>query len=321
MSEPEALDCSPDGPDAEIMKSQCGDKPAVKKQESLVLYTRAALSPETRRNKGRPPRPGFKTDSATMGSRRPLKKQLSAVSSSSSQGETYAHAHVYSSNPEIVISGALEPRSAEPDPRTPLPVLPLEPPVEDAENDADTEDNYFQFPNFLYVAQRYRRSSLVRMDAVKQPGGSSAQGNEDACRSISVHGSLDLPKKDLSEFREVVSFSAAELKDEDDTITISELRASGGENMLKIPSGFRKRKQKTGRKKRPSLRRLLTASESKLNREELEERHACRKREREERRKERKERKVKEKQRQEELMDKDGVSRSAELSVAKRLRW
>ena len=293
--------------------------PILSKQESLVLYSRAALSPDKMckgSRKGRKPRNLFlkKTNSVgtTKGPRKPLVKQQSEISTGS-----YHFKNTGCTHPEIIISGSVDAPWDDDDsdggPRTPLPVLPIVPPEEnsDDENEADTEDNLCQLPDFLFVAQRYRRSSLVRMDAVKQPGSAAAQ-NDDDCRRISVHGSLDLKRKDLSEFRNAVSFSAAKQKDDDDTITISEIRASGGADMLNIPDAMLgKHKRKGSRRKRPSLRRLLTvASEPKLNREELEERHEYRKKAREERRKERKERKLKEKQKQqEEMYDEYGVSK------------
>ena len=293
-------------------------RPMLPKQESLVLYTRAALSPEKMikgSRKGRKPRPLFLTKNdvsgSTKGQRRPLLKQQSEISTGSYHFENNGCTH-----PEIVISsGSVDQLSDDSDGglRTPLPVLPVVPPEVDTgdENEADTEDNISQLPDFLFVTQRYRRSSLVRMDALKQPGATGGQEDDESCRRISVHGSLDLKRKDLSEFRNAVSFSAAEQKNEDDTVTISEIRALGGSNMLKIPDDiFGKHKGKGPKRKRPSLRRLLTvASEPKLNRQELEERHACRKKEREERRKERRERKLQEKQKmEEEMYDEDGVS-------------
>lgn len=299
-------------------QKEASKRPAISKQESLVLYTRAALSPEKMNRgsqRGRKPRHVFvsKTDkaSAATGQRRPLLKQQSEISTGSYHFENNGCAH-----PEIVISGSVDHNSDDSDgePRTPLPVLPVVPPEVDSgdENEADTEDNLSHLPDFLFVTQRYRRSSLVRMNAVKQPGSIPVHNDDDSCRRISVHGSLDLKRKDLSEFRNAVSFSAAEQKD-DDTVTISEIRQSGGKDMLKIPDEiFGKHRRKLLKKKRPSLRRLLTvASEPKLNRQELEERHACRKKEREERRKERRERKLREKQKEEEEMyDEDGVSQT-----------
>ena len=73
------------------------------------------------------------------------------------------------------------------------------------------------------------------------------------------------------------------------------------------PSKF---KRKGSKRKRPSLRRLLTiAVEPTLDREALEERHNSRKKEKEERKKEKKERKLREKMKlEEEKYDEDGVS-------------
>ncbi len=270
-----------------------------------MLYTKAALSPDTKsrleRRDGRTAEPDGRRPSGRRGRhRRPLLKQQSEMSTgSSSLNDAFWH-----SNPEIVISGENEDDDG---PRTPLPVLPVVPPELDSdENEADNEDNDLQFPDFLLVAQRYRKSSLVRMDAVKlAPPGAANSSGAAKCRRISVHGSLDLPRKDLSEFRNVVSFSAAEQKEENDTITISDIRPS------KFSHHLLGRYKRTRRKKRSSLKRLrlLSGSDTKLNREELEERHAQRKREREERRAERRERKLKEKEQKEEgKFDEDGVS-------------
>ena len=315
----EGLSGEPEDKEEDLNEENEMKTPMLSKQESLVLYSRAALSPEKMckgSRKGRKPRNLFlkKTNSVgtTKGPRKPLIKQQSEISTGS-----YHFENTGCTKPEIIISGSMDAAWDDDDsdggPRTPLPILPIVLPEEnsDDENEADTEDNLSQLPDFLFVAQRYRRSSLVRMDAVKQPGSTAAQSDDD-CRRISVHGSLDLKRKDLSEFRNAVSFSAAEQKDDDDTVTISEIRASGGADMLNIPGEMLgKHKRKGSRRKRPSLRRLLTvASEPKLNREELEERHEYRKKAREERRKERKERKLREKQKeQEEMYDEYGVSK------------
>ena len=116
--------------------------------------------------------------------------------------------------------------------------------------------------------------------------------------------------RDLIKLRKAQSFNAEE-PEEEDTITISEIHPSGKSNMLTVPGETHgKLKRKGSKKNKPSLRRLLTiTTEPQLDREELEERRTCRKKEKEERRKERMERKLREKQkREEEMYDEDGVS-------------
>ena len=306
------------------------------KQESVVLYTQAALSGgKMSIRKGRKPRtvllkqPSNPSDVGT-GLRRPLLKQERRMSTGDRIAMFFSRSHKETNTPDIVISGSVDNENEDEEedgPRTPLPVLPIVLPEGDSdeENQADKlmrdklmRDKMSKLPKFLKVTKRYRRSSLVRMDAVKQPGTNTnaLKGTEEeTCRRISVHGSLDLKKgtlKDLSEFRNAVSFSAADPKEEEDMIAITELNSSGDANLLDIPrEPFGGHRRRGSKKKRPSLRRFLTlAAEPKLNREELEERHSCRKKEREERRKEKRERKLKEKQRmEEEKYDEDGVSK------------
>ena len=313
-------------------------KRTLPKKDSLVLYTQAALSPAKMSpgKKGRRPRTillkqSGDSDEGKTGQRRPLLKQERRVSTGDRIAMFFSRgAHRDANNtataaPEIVISGEIS-EDDEDGAKTPLPVLPVFPPERESVDEGfaagpgpsgPARDKASKLPNFLKVTKRYRRSSLVRMDAVKQTGRDSLKGTEEEqYRRISVHGSLDLKKnafKDMSEFRNALSFSAADPKD-DDTIAITELHSSGGSNMLEIPQeGFGPHRRKSSKRKRPSLRRLLTIStEPKLNREELEERHNSRRKEREERRKERKERKerkLKEKQRlEEEKYDEEGVS-------------
>ena len=165
----------------------------------------------------------------------------------------------------------------------------LFPPEPDSDDEIQ-ERTADQLPAFLGVTQRYRRSSLVRMDAVKQPTGNLLDtGSEEPVRKLSVHGSLDLPKnslRDLIKLRKAQSFNAEE-PEEEDTITISEIHPSGKNNMLTVPGEIHgKLKRKGSKKKKPSLRRLLTiTTEPQLDREELEERRTCRKKEKEEREK------------------------------------
>ena len=301
------------------------------KQESVVLYTQAALSGgKMSTRKGRKPRtvllkqPSNPSD-VGAGLRRPLLKQERRMSTGDKIANFFSRSHRETNTPDIVISGSVDHENEDEEEdglRTPLPVLPIVLPEVDSdeENQSDKlmKDKMSKLPKFLKVTKRYRRSSLVRMDAVKQPGTNTnaLRGTEeDTCRRISVHGSLDLKKgtlKDLSEFRNAVSFSAADPKEEEDMIAITELNASGDANMLDIPrEPFGSHRRRGSKKKRPSLRRFLTmAAEPKLNREELEERHSSRKKEREERRKEKRERKLREKQRMEaEKYDEDGVSK------------
>ena len=301
-------------------------KPELAKQESLVLYTQAALSggkmSSGKGRMGRRPRPVFiKQISETeapnapgLGRRRALVKQESETDTTvDNTGKQYVLSH--QDTPDIIISGDCDASDEDEDyePRTPLPVLPIIPPEPDSDDEIQ-ERTADQLPAFLGVTQRYRRSSLVRMDAVKQPTGNLLDtGSEEPVRKLSVHGSLDLPKnslRDLIKLRKAQSFNAEE-PEEEDTITISEIHPSGKNNMLTVPGETHgKLKRKGSKKKKPSLRRLLTiTTEPQLDREELEERRTCRKKEKEERRKERMERKLREKQkREEEMYDEDGVS-------------
>ena len=305
-------------------------KPMLPKQESVVLYTQAALSggkmTKGTDRIGRKPRPLLlkqisEAPSSSGNQRNPLLKQQSESGGVDNTGRRIQLTN--QDTPNIIISGDCDPYGSDDDdggPRTPLPVLPVVPPEPDSdeENHADTEDNAQQ-PSFLGVTQRYRRSSLVRMDAIKQTGGNALEASsDDSVRRISVHGSLDLPKntlKDLIGFRNARSFNVADSED-DDTITISELHPSGKTNLLSVPGERRgKFKRKGSKRKRPSLRRLLTiATEPQLDREALEERHNSRKKEKEERKKEKKERKLREKLKwEEEKYDEDGVSISSIL--------
>ena len=287
------------------------------KQESVVLCTQAALSGRIMSaRKGRKPRTILLKRPSDTGQRRPLLKQERRVSTGDRIAMFFSKSQKETTTPDIVISGSVDRTSDEDEDggqRTPLPVLPVVLPEADSDDENPTDRKVSKLPKFLKVTKRYRRSSLVRMDAVKQPATNTLKGIEETCRRISVHGSLDLKKgtlKDLSEFRNAVSFSAADQKDEEDLIAITEF-PSGGANTLDIPrEPWGRHKRKGSKKKRPSLRRFLTiTSEPKLNREELEERHSFRRKEREERRKERRERKLKEKQRmEEEKYDEDGVS-------------
>ncbi len=313
----------------EVSEHEDDQKPMLPKQESLVLYTQAALSggkmSRGSGRKGRRPRPpilpGLSEPSGSSGGqRRPLLKQQSETC----QGIENAGRRLYHQDtPDIVISAEGDGTAMDGDdededddaPLTPLPVLPVVPPEPDSdeENQADVEDNT-QLPAFLEVAQRYRRSSLVRMDAIKQPGTSTLETNtEDSVRRISVHGSLDLPKntfKDLIGFRNARSFNVE--SEDEDTVAIAEIKDPAKSNMLSVPTEMHrgKFKRKGSKRKRPSLRRLLTiAVEPTLDREALEERHNSRKKEKEERKKERKERKLREKRKlEEEMFDEEGVS-------------
>ena len=308
----------------EVSEQDDDQKPMLPKQESIVLYTQAALSggkmAKGTGRMGRRPRPLLlkqisETPSSSSSQRRLLLKQQSETNQGIyNTGKKLQLTH--QDTPNIVISGDCDfyLSDEEDTPKIPLPVLPIVPPEPDSdeENHADTEDNA-QLPSFLGVTQRYRRSSLVRMDAIKQPGGNTLEASAgDSPRRISVHGSLDLPKntlKDLVGFRNARSFNIVDSED-DDTITISEINPSGKSNLLTVP-GERpgKFKRKGSKRKRPSLRRLLTiAVEPQLDREALEERHNSRKKEKEERKKEKKERKLREKMKMEEdKYDEDGV--------------
>ena len=293
------------------------------KQESVVLYTQAALSGGKISRKERKPRtillkhPSDESDVRT-GQRRPPLKQERRVSTGDRIAMFFSRSLKETTpTPDIVISGSVDKASDDDEdgPRTPLPVLPVVLPEVDSDEENQTDKKSTKLPKFLKVTKRYRRSSLVRMDAVKQPGSNTLKGVEDEqVRRISIHGSLDLKKgtlRDLSEFRNVVSFNAADPKEEEDMVDVTEFNPSGGANMLDIPrEPFGQQRRKGSKKKRPSLRRFLTiTAEPKLNREELEERHSCRRKEREDRRKERRERKLREKQRmEEEKYDEDGVS-------------
>ena len=194
----------------EVGEQDDDQKPMLPKQESLVLYTQAALAggkmAKGSGRIGRRPRPLLlKQISETAGSsgsqRSPLLKQRSEINQGiDNTGKKLTH----QDTPNIIISGDGDfyLSDEEDGPKTPLPVLPIVPPEPDSdeENHADTEDNA-QLPSFLGVTQRYRRSSLVRMDAIKQTGGSTLDAaTEDSPRRISVHGSLDLPKNTLKRF-------------------------------------------------------------------------------------------------------------------------
>ncbi len=313
------------------------------KQQSLVLYSQAALSPTkttSSAKKGRKPRTivvqraGDSADSSTS-ARRPLLKQERRISTGDRIAMFFSRGHRETPTPDIIISGSVDEAQEDDDEddgaRTPLPVLPVILPEGDSDDErglaspsssSSPRDKVSKVPKFLKVTKRYRRSSLVRMDAVQKARDSLKGPEEDVYRRISVHGSLDLKKhtllKDMTGFRNALSFSAVEQQkeDDDDTIAITELRSSsGGPNTLEIPKeGFERHRRKGSKKKRPSLRRLLTiAAEPKLNREELEERHNSRRKEREERRKERKERREREKQRlEEQKYDEEGVSISCD---------
>ena len=299
-------------------------RPELGKQESLVLYTQAALSGgkmSTRKGRmGRRPRSILLKQTSEQeggpgpGVRRAFVKQQSETDAGvDNTGRKYLVTH--QETPNIVISGDCDASDEDDDyePRTPLPVLPIILPEPDS--DEETQETISQqLPDFLGITQRYRRSSLVRMDAVKQPTGNLLEtGSDEPVRKLSVHGSLDLPKntlRDLIKLRKAQSFNAED-SEEDDTVTISEIHPSGKSNMLTVPEVTHgKFKRKGSKKKKPSLRRLLTiTTEPQLDREELEERRTCRKKEKEERRKERMERKLREKQkREEERYDEDGVS-------------
>ncbi len=301
-------------------------KPMLPKQESLVLYSQAALSAGRMSSRGsgrkgrRPPRPllltagGSDSPDTSSNQRRPLLKQ----SESTDQGlDNTGRRLTHQDTPDIVISSECDVDVSEADdeddgPRTPLPVLPIVLPEPDS--DDENAPDQAKRPTFLGVTQRYRRSSLVRMDAIKPQGSNTLEANpeEPVRRKISVHGSLDLPKntlKDLIGFRNAKSFNVE--SDDEETVAISELHTSVNNNLLNVPTGkTSKFKRKGSKRKRPSLRRLLTISvEPQLDREALEQRHNSRKKEKEERKKERKERKLREKRRlEEEMYDEDGVS-------------
>ena len=295
-------------------------KPGLAKQESLVLYTQAALAggkmSSGKGRTGRRPRTVLLeqvSEAPGLGSRRGLIKQQSETNTTvDNTGKKYVLSH--QDTPDIIVSGDCDASDEDEDydaPRTPLPVLPIVPPEPDPDDESQGQTS-LQLSAFLGVTQRYRRSSLVRMDAVKQPSANMLDtGSDVPIRKLSVHGSLDLPKntlKDLIGFRKAQSFNAE--SDDEDTVTISELNPSGKSYLLSVPSeSHGKFKRKGPKKKKPRLRRLLTiTTEPTLDREELEERHTCRKKEREERRKEKRERKLREKQKEEEeKYDEDGV--------------
>ncbi len=335
------------------VKTNVGDKSGLPKQESLVLYTQAALSggrmSSGTATPGRRARPALlKQISETPGPLRSPRRRAAVVkqdTETDNTGRKYVLSH--QDTPHIIIStdcdGGAEQDADDGDaddedddgPMTPLPVLPIELPEPDSEDEDDGRNDSEQLSAFLGITQRYRRSSLVRMDAVQQPasGGNALEAPTEApVRKLSVHGSLDLPKntlKDLVGFRKAQSFSAED-SEEDDTVAISDLPFSGKSGIfLRVPGETHgKHKRKGSKKKRPSLRRLLTiTTEPQLDREELEERRNCRKREKEERKKERLEKKKKEKQKEEEeKYDEDGVSislLSPELKCQKekRLWW
>ncbi len=319
-------------------RDNSSDKQSLPKQESLVLYTQAALSGGAMSGgsgrRGRKPRSPIVLHEISearsslgggVGRRRAalVKQQSQLEPHSDDTGKKYLLTH--QDTPNIVISadcdasdedeGDDDDDDGDDGPRTPLPVLPIVLPEPDSEDEGRNDSD--QLSAFLGITQRYRRSSLVRMDAVQQPTSNSTleAPSGEPVRKLSVHGSLDLPKntlKDLMGFRKAQSFSADDSEDEDDTIAISELNPSVQQNMfLTVPGEVvGKHKRKGSKKKRPSLRRFLTiTSEPQMGREELEERRNCRKKEKEERRKERAERKLKEKQKQEEdKYDEDGVS-------------
>ncbi len=313
------------------MIAEDAKKQELPKQESVVLYTQAALrggkmGRGTGRSAKRPctvvlrqvsePASKIQLRKVMKENRmRTLQEERKSIDKGNGLSKNYLS---HGGAPGIVISDLEEMDNGNDDEvsRTPLPVLPVLPPESDSE-DGDEEDNGegggdSLLPSFLSVTQRYRRSSLVRMDAITPPGGTTPVADEDG-RRISVHGSLDIPRPggNALAFRNAVSVDTSEREDTDDMVSISELHTKG--NLLAVPSEkLGRHKRKGSKRNRPSLRRMLTLAVSSappLDREELEEKKLSKKREKEERRKERKERKLKEKlKREAEMYDEEGVS-------------
>ncbi len=322
MAEPteESKDINTENEETEQNSGEQNQRPGLPKQESLVLYTQAAL------------RGGKMGKGTGRQGRRPrtvLLRQISESTSNSlqqhdilrqqSQGsipgkenvpKTLSLPHQDTAPPNIVIStedcDGDDEQEEDDCPLTPLPVLPVVPPEPDSDSDDNAESSLL--PEFLEVSQRYRRSSLVRMDAI------TPNAPDDEPRRLSVHGSLDLAKggiKSLLGLRNAMSFDASDHEDIDDTVSITEIHpAAAKNNWLSVPKeAFGRHRRKGSKRKRPSLRRMLTLAPPALDREELEERRQNRKKEKEERKKERKERKLKEKLKLEaEMYDEEGVS-------------
>ena len=190
----------------EDLQKNENSKPELAKQESLVLYTQAALAggkmSTDKGRMGRRPRSVFlkqisgaeASGAQAFGRKRALVKQQSETNTIvDNTGKQYVLSH--QDTPDIIISGDCDASDEDEDyePRTPLPVLPIIPPEPDSDDEIQ-ESTTNQLPAFVGVTQRYRRSSLVRMDAVKQPAGNLLDtGSDEPVRKLSVHGSLDLP--------------------------------------------------------------------------------------------------------------------------------
>ena len=142
---------------------------------------------------------------------------------------------------------------------------------QDHSHDSDDDRPITPPPQHLQVAQRYRRSSLVRMDAVGLGGLGSVTTNGDNTKLAESVSSITsetdplvktttLNLDHLKQMRSTLSFSAVE-----GGAVSPDLESSGRSNTLTIPGeDIYERRQKgsakSPKKKRPSLRRLLTLS-------------------------------------------------------------